>query len=60
MHTTTESRQGFHINRNGHCYTLRSRHGCDLHRSTACACREREALKQRKYNIDETFIMGLL
>jgi len=40
VHTTTESRQGFHINRNRHCYTLQSLRGCHLRRSIECIRRE--------------------
>lgn len=37
----TESRQGFHVNRNGHCHTIRSRRGSCLRQSGECNRRER-------------------
>ena len=41
MHTITESRQRFHICRNGNCHASRSRRGLDLRRSHECAAAKR-------------------
>ena len=43
-HTITESRQGFHVNRNWKCNTLQSRRGLYMRRSRKCDRRETVSL----------------